>query len=130
MTSLPLLGSLVPPHHYSMAWPKGHQWLNFDGVFGYKPKPVALRQRREDELHLHQRKVLANTPARSTAERIIGKFRPICRPFWGESLRVKYIGTLPKVWVTVGHIGAHHQLDALGNAIATDLILFNRLARD
>src|SRR5579884_2639817 len=92
---------------------------------GDQAQLVMLCYSSQDQLHLHQRKVVADAYAWSTSEWEVGVVGATSSLYWGKALRVEHLRVLPKSRMAVGYVGAQHDHAVCRNEISPNFVVGN-----
>ena len=91
---------------------------------------VPLRDGGDDDLHLGERKEIADAESRPTTERDVSEAVALGNPLWQETVRIKAFRVLPEILVVMNGVLAPEN-DAVGlDGIAANLIISYSSAHD
>src|SRR5437879_5561043 len=97
---------MLKRHRQASARAQRKECLGLDWMTGDHAQLVMLCYSSQDQLHLHQRKVVADAYAWSTSEWEVGVVGATSSLYWGKALRVEHLRVLPKSRMAVGYVGA------------------------
>ncbi len=110
-------------HRQARARAQRKECLGLYWVTGDQAQPILLRYSSQDQLCLHQCKVVADAYAWATSEWEVGVVWASGSLCWGEAFGVEHLRVLPKSRMAVGYVGAQHDYAVRRNDIATDFVI-------